>query len=113
MPDKPEPKTRPLHLRGEPAAASASNDESFFGLDEIEDPLELLSRSTDLAEAFAASAHRAGDYQAVAAARLTDARRFDRMPFEDLALLTGWTVEYATKIAEYGRTLIDKGTHWE
>jgi hypothetical protein len=113
MPDKPEPKMRPLQLRGEPPLPLPSDTESFFGLDAIEDPLALLSRSTDLAEAFRESARRAGDYQAIAAARLTDPRRFDRMPIQDLALITGWTEVYAAKMAEYGRTLIEKGALWE
>jgi hypothetical protein len=113
MPSKPEPKKRPLHLTGEPPAAIPVDDESFFGLDTIEDPLHLLSRSTELADAFRASARRAEHYQAVAAARLTDPRRFDRMPVADLALLTGWTEEYAAKMAEYGRTLLEKGAPWE
>jgi hypothetical protein len=113
MPHKPEPKMRPLQLRGEVEAALPADTESFFGLDTIEDPLHLLSRATDLAEAFRASARRAGEYQAVAAARLTDPRRFDRMPVEDLALLAGWTIEYALKMAEYGRSLIEKGAPWE
>jgi hypothetical protein len=113
MPHKPEPKMRPLQLRGEIEAAVPADTESFFGLDAIEDPLQLLSRATDLAEAFRTSARRAGDYQAVAAARLTDPRRFDRMPIEDLALLTGWTEEYATKMAEYGRTLVEMGAPWD
>ena len=112
-PHKPEPKTRPLHLRGEVEAVLPPDTESFFGLDQIEDPLHLLSRSTDLAEAFQASARRATDFQAVAAARLTDPRRFDRMPVEDLALLTGWSEEYASKMAQYGRSLIEKGPFWE
>ena len=73
----------------------------------------MLSRSTELADAFRASARRAENYQAVAAARLTDPRRFDRMPVADLALLTGWTEEYAAKMAEFGRTLLDKGAPWE
>ena len=113
MPSKPEPKKRPLHLIGELPAALPADTESFFGLDSIEDPLQLLSRSTELADAFRASARRAENYQAVAAARLTDARRFDRMPVADLALLTGWTEEYAAKMAEYGRTLLEKGAPWE
>jgi hypothetical protein len=113
MPEKHEPKSRPLQLRGEPPAALPVDTESFFGLDAIEDPLQLLSRSTDLAEAFRASARRAGDYQAVAAARLTDPRRFDRMPIEDLALITGWTEQYAARMADYGRTLIEKGAPWD
>lgn len=112
MPEKPEPKTRPLQLRSEPPMALPVDTESFFGLADIEDPLHLLSRATDLAEAFQASARRAGDFQAVAAAQLTDPRRFDRMPIEDLALITGWTNEYAAKMAEYGRTLVDRGTPW-
>jgi hypothetical protein len=112
-PHKPEPKTRPLQLRGELEAALPPDTESFFGLDQIEDPLHLLSRSTDLAEAFQASARRAADYQAVAAARLTDPRRFDRMPIEDLALLTGWSEEYSLKMAQYGRSLMEKGAPWE
>lgn len=109
MPHKPEPKMRPLQLRGEVEAALPADAEPFFGLDAIEDPLHLLSRATDLAQAFRESARRAGEYQAVAAARLTDPRRFDNMPVEDLALLTGWTTDYALKMAEYGRTLLDKG----
>ena len=113
MPSKPEPKKRPLHLIGELPAALPSDNDSFFGLDTIEDPLQLLSRSTELADAFRVSARRAENYQAVAAARLTDARRFDRMPVADLALLTGWTEEYAAKMAEYGRTLLEKGSDWD
>ena len=113
MAHEPEPKMRPLQLRGEPPAALEEETESFFGLESIEDPLQLLSRATDLAEAFRASARHATDYQAVAAARLTDPRRFDRMPVADLALLTGWTEEYAAKMAEYGRTLIEKGAPWD
>jgi hypothetical protein len=113
MPSQPEPKKRPLHLIGELPAALPADDESFFGLESIEDPLHLLSRSTELADAFRSSARRAENYQAIAAARLTDPRRFDRMPVADLALLTGWTEEYATKMAEYGRTLLDKGPDWD
>ena len=113
MPSKPEPKKRPLHLIGEPPAAVPIDTESFFGLDTIEDPLRLLARSTELADAFRASAGRAENYQAVAAAKLTDPGRFDRMPVADLALLTGWTEEYAAKMAEYGRTLLEKGAPWE
>jgi hypothetical protein len=112
-PHKPEPKMRPLHLRGEVPADVPADTESFFGLDTIEDPLHLLSRATDLAEAFRASARRAGDYQAVAAAQLNDPRRFDRMPIEDLALLTGWTEEYTRKMVEYGQTLIETGAPWD
>jgi primase-polymerase (primpol)-like protein len=113
MPSTPEPKKRPLHLIGDPPAAVPADTESFFGLDAIEDPLQLLSRSTELADAFRASASRAEHYQAVAAARLTDPRRFDRMPVADLALLTGWTEEYATKMAEFGRTLLERRAPWE
>ena len=113
MPSQPEPKKRPLHLIGELPAALPAADESFFGLESIEDPLQLLSRSSELADAFGSSARRAENYQAVAAARLTDPRRFDRIPVADLALLTGWTEEYANKMAEYGRTLLDKGEPWD
>jgi hypothetical protein len=75
----------------------------FFGLDEIADPAELLRRATDLAEAFRVAAERAAAYQALAAAELTDPRRFDRLTFAELGERLGLSPDAAQSLAERGR----------
>ena len=69
---------RPAPLLFEPAAAAA-DPEHFFDLESIDDPRELLARSTELALAFRAATDRAVEFQAMAAAQLADPRRFDRL----------------------------------
>ncbi|MEV0604008.1 hypothetical protein AB0I82_32550 [Streptomyces sp. NPDC050315] len=102
---------KPAPLLFEPPEATA-DPEHFFDLESIEDPRELLSRSTELALAFRAAADRATEYQAVAAAQLADPRRFDRLPLAVLAERAGWTEDYARKMVEFGRSLLrDGGTH--
>ena len=78
----------------------------FFGLEDITDAGELLSRASDLATAFRAAADRAAAYQAIAAADLTDPRRFDRITFGELAHRTGLTEAAAQTLAERGRQLL-------
>ncbi|WP_236245063.1 hypothetical protein [Streptomyces sp. CC210A] len=99
---------RPGPLLFEPAAA-ASDPEHFFDLESIEDPRELLSRSTELALAFRAAADRAVEYQAIAAAQLADPRRFDRLTTADIAAQAEWTEDYAQRMVDFGRDLIKGG----
>ncbi|WP_175412429.1 hypothetical protein [Streptomyces sp. TRM64462] len=96
---------RPAPLLFEPAEA-ASDPEHFFDLESIEDPRELLARSTELTLAFRAAADRAVEYQAVAAAQLADPRRFDRLTTADIAERAEWTEDYARKMVEFGRDLL-------
>jgi hypothetical protein len=77
----------------------------FFGLDDIADPAELLGRATELAEAFRAAAERAAVYQALAAAELTDPRRFDRLTFAELGERMGLSPADAQTLAERGQRL--------
>ncbi|MFJ9413920.1 hypothetical protein ACIRPT_07095 [Streptomyces sp. NPDC101227] len=102
---------RPASLIFEPPEAVA-DPEHFFDLESMEDPHELLRRSTELALAFRVAADRATEYQAMAAAQLADPRRFDRMPLPALAEQADWSEDYAQKMIEFGRGLLrDGGTH--
>ncbi|MEU2437693.1 hypothetical protein ACFY9A_31695 [Streptomyces rubradiris] len=104
-PRRSEPRLRPAPLLFEPAEA-ASDPEHFFDLESIEDPRELLSRATELTQAFRAAADRAVEFQAVAAAQLADPRRFDRLTPADIAERAEWTEDYARKMVEFGRDLM-------
>ncbi|WLQ42946.1 hypothetical protein P8A22_25245 [Streptomyces laculatispora] len=97
---------RPAPLLFEPSA-SAADPEHFFDLESMDDPMELLSRSTELALAFRAATDRAVEFQAVAAAQLADPRRFDRLTTADIAQRAEWTEDYATKMVEFGRSLLN------
>ncbi len=108
---KEQPRTRPVPLLYEPAAEEPES-ERFFGLDEITDAAELLERATGLHTAFRAAADRAGAYQAIAAAELTDPRRFDRITYADLAGRIGVTEAVAETMAERGRQIL-KGEQTE
>lgn len=96
---------RPAPLLFEPSEAAA-DPEHFFDLDAMEDPKELLARATELTHAFRAAAERAVEFQAVAAAQLTDPRRFDRLTEADVAARAEWTEDYARKMIEFGRSLL-------
>ncbi|MEU8506008.1 hypothetical protein AB0C40_15070 [Streptomyces brevispora] len=97
---------RPAPLLFEPSA-SVADPEHFFDLESMDDPKELLSRSTELALAFRAAADRAVEFQAVAAAQLADPRRFDRLTTADIAQRAEWTEDYAQKMVEFGRSLLN------
>ncbi|MQS12348.1 hypothetical protein F7Q99_08610 [Streptomyces kaniharaensis] len=101
---------RPAHLLFEPQAAEPEA-ERFFDLESIDDPAELLRRSTELALAFRAAAERATDFQAVAAAQLADPRRFDALSDAEIAERADWTPDYAAKMIEYGRGLLQPRRH--
>ncbi|MYS24239.1 hypothetical protein GTW78_30075 [Streptomyces sp. SID4948] len=90
----------------EPGAPLDEGGDRFFDLESMEDPKELLRRATELAVAFRAAAERATDFQALAAAQLTDPRRFDRLTYAVLAEQAGWTEDYAKRMAEYGEGLL-------
>ncbi|MEU8582608.1 hypothetical protein AB0C57_18050 [Streptomyces abikoensis] len=96
---------KPAQLLFEPPEAVA-DPEHFFDLESIEDPRELLARSTELALAFRAAADRATEFQAVAAAQLADPRRFDRLPTAVIAERAEWSEDYAKKMVEFGRDLL-------
>ncbi len=96
---------KPAPLLFEPPEA-VSEAEHFFDLESIEDPRELLARSTELALAFRAAADRAVEFQAVAAAQLADPRRFDRLPMAVIAERAEWSEDYAKKMVEFGRELL-------
>ncbi|MGH3417453.1 MAG: hypothetical protein ACRDVE_15000 [Actinocrinis sp.] len=102
---KEQPRTRPVPLSFEPAADEPETAR-FFGLDEITDAAELLERATGLHSAFRAAADRAGAYQAIAAAELTDPRRFDRLTYGELADRIGVTEAVAETMAERGRQIL-------
>jgi hypothetical protein len=103
-PRRNDPRLRPAPLLFEPAEA-AGDPEHFFDLESIEDPRELLTRATELAQAFRAAADRAVEFQAVAAAQLADPRRFDRLTAADIAGRAEWTEDYALKMIEFGESL--------
>ncbi|MDI2132567.1 hypothetical protein [Yinghuangia seranimata] len=108
MPSEPsKPRIRPARLLFEPSVFDRE-DERFFDLDDLDDPQEMLARSTQLAEAFRAAADKAVDYQAIAVARLADRRRFDRLEPAQIAARTGWSEAYAVKMIEYGMRLLAK-----
>ncbi|MCF3961459.1 hypothetical protein [Streptomyces fuscigenes] len=102
-------RTKPAPLLFEPAAAAADPDR-FFGLESMDDPAELLDRSTELTLSFRAATDRAVEFQAVAAAQLADPRRFDRLTPADVAGRAGWTEDYAKKMIEFGRDLLNGRT---
>ncbi|MFD0278923.1 hypothetical protein ACFVHB_34135 [Kitasatospora sp. NPDC127111] len=106
----PAPRRRPAQLLFEPQAAEPES-ERFFDLESIDDPAELLRRSTELALAFRAAAERATDFQAVAAAQLADTRRFDALSDTEIAERADWTPDYAAKMIEYGRSLLQPRRH--
>ncbi|MCG6496221.1 hypothetical protein [Kitasatospora sp. A2-31] len=108
--EAPAPRRRPAQLLFEPQAAEPE-PERFFDLESIEDPAELLRRSTELALAFRAAAERATDFQAVAAAQLADTRRFDALSETEIAERADWTADYAVKMIEYGRGLLQPRRH--
>lgn len=99
---------KPAPLLFEPPEAT-SDCEHFFDLESIEDPKELLARSTELTLAFRAAADRATEFQAMAAAHLADPRRFDRLPLSVIAERADWTEDYAAKMVEFGRGLLRNG----
>ncbi|MDF9813390.1 hypothetical protein M2266_002621 [Streptomyces sp. SPB162] len=85
-----------------------ADEEHFFDLESLDDPRQLLARSTELALAFRAAADRATEYQAIAAAQLADPRRFDRLTFAAIAEQSGWTEDYAKKMVEFGTRLQER-----
>ncbi|MET9292908.1 hypothetical protein [Streptomyces sp. NPDC003077] len=102
---------KPAPLLFEPPEAGADR-EHFFDLESIDDPRELLSRSTELTLAFRTAADRATEFQAMAAAQLADPKRFDRLPLSAIAEQADWTEDYARKMVEFGRGLLrNGGTH--
>ncbi|KRV47792.1 hypothetical protein AQ490_05320 [Wenjunlia vitaminophila] len=96
---------RPAPLRFEPGM-SDGDPEHFFDLESLDDPRELLARSTELTLAFRAAAQRATEFQAIAAAQLADPRRFDQLSVESIAEQANWTPDYTKKMIEFGRDLI-------
>ncbi|MDT3400395.1 hypothetical protein RKE29_27940 [Streptomyces sp. B1866] len=99
---------KPAPLLFEPPAGSG-DPEHFFDLESIEDPRELLARSTELVLAFRAATDRATEYQAMAAAQLADPKRFDRLTPAVIAERAAWTEDYARKMVEFGRELMENG----
>ncbi|MCX4677025.1 hypothetical protein OG413_17240 [Streptomyces sp. NBC_01433] len=97
---------RPAPLLFEPSEAAA-DPEHFFDLESLEDPKDLLARATELTHAFRAAADRAVEFQAMAAAQLADPRRFDRLTVTDVAERAEWTEDYAKKMIEFGRSLLN------
>ncbi|MFF2042319.1 hypothetical protein ACFVVX_18000 [Kitasatospora sp. NPDC058170] len=108
--EAPARRLRPAQLLFEPQAAEPE-PERFFDLESIDDPSELLRRSTELALAFRAAAERATDFQAVAAAQLADTRRFDALSDTEIADRADWTPDYAARMIEYGRGLLQPRRH--
>ncbi|MEV6652384.1 hypothetical protein [Streptomyces sp. NPDC051219] len=107
-PERSERRLRPAPLIFEPSEAAA-DPEHFFDLESIEDPRELLSRSTELTLAFRAATDRAVEFQAVAAAQLADPKRFDRLSPAEIGARAEWTEDYARKMIEFGQELL-RGT---
>ncbi|WP_030760456.1 hypothetical protein [Streptomyces sp. NRRL F-2664] len=103
-PERTERRLRPAPLLFEPSEAVA-DPEHFFDLESIEDPRELLARATELTVAFRAAQERAMEFQALAAAQLADARRFDRLTPAAIADRAEWTEDYARKMIEFGQSL--------
>jgi hypothetical protein len=100
---------KPAPLLFDPAE-TGGDDEQFFGLESMDDPQQLLSRSTELTLAFRAAADRATEYQAMAAAQLADPKRFDRMTPAAIAEAAGWTEDYARRMIDFGGGLLRDGT---
>ena len=107
-PRRNEPRLRPAPLLFEPTQV-ADDPEHFFDLESIDDPRALLTRATELTQAFRAATDRAVEYQAMAAAQLADPSRFDRLTTADIAERAEWTEDYARKMVEYGRELLAGG----
>lgn len=103
-----QPRLRPAPLLFEPKDAAA-DPEHFFDLENMDDPRLLLDRATELTHAFRAAADRSVEYQALAAARLADPRRFDRLTPAAIAERAEWTEDYAKKMIEFGHDLL-RGT---
>ncbi|WP_127358763.1 hypothetical protein [Actinacidiphila soli] len=99
---------KPAQLLFEPAA-TVEDEEHFFNLESMDDPRQLLARSTELALAFRAAADRASEYQAIAAAQLADPKRFDRLTPAMIGERAGWTEDYARKMVEFGQSLLRDG----
>jgi hypothetical protein len=99
---------KPAPLLFEPPAA-AEDSEHFFNLESMDDPRELLARSTELVLAFRAATDRAMEFQAMAAAQLADPKRFDRLTPAMIAERAEWTEDYAKKMVEFGRELLRNG----
>ncbi|WP_329134536.1 hypothetical protein [Streptomyces sp. NBC_00670] len=104
-PRRNESRLRPAPLLFEPAEDTA-DPEHFFDLESMDDPRALLSRATELSQAFRAAADRAVEYQAIAAAQLADPRRFDRLTPAAIAERAQWTEDYAKKMVEFGQDLL-------
>ncbi|MFE6779174.1 hypothetical protein [Streptomyces sp. NPDC057702] len=104
----PARRLKPAPLLFEPSEAVA-DPEHFFDLESMEDPRELLARSTELTLAFRAAAERATEFQAMAAAQLADPQRFDRLTLAMIAERADWTEDYARKMVEFGRELLRDG----
>jgi hypothetical protein len=99
---------RPAALLFEPPEA-LEDEEHFFDLESMEDPRELLDRSTELALAFQEAADRATEFQAMAAAQLADPKKFDRLSPAAIAERADWSEDYARKMIEFGRDLLSGG----
>lgn len=111
---KPQPDTaaaarkrqvKPAPLLFEPKGPE-TEPEHFFDLDAMDDPQDLLTRSTELALAFREAADRAMEFQAIAAAQLADPKRFDRLPIERIAERADWSPDYARRMVEFGQGLL-------
>ncbi|MFE2428306.1 hypothetical protein ACFXJ5_16405 [Streptomyces sp. NPDC059373] len=106
--DRADRRMKPAQLLFEPAA-TVEDEEHFFNLESMDDPRQLLTRSTELALAFRAAADRASEYQAIAAAQLADPKRFDRLTPATIGERAGWTEDYARKMVEFGQSLLRDG----
>lgn len=122
MPDRQEPprRLRPAPLLFEPEELTAE-PERFFQLESLDDPGELLRRSTELALAFRIAAERATDYQAIAAAQLADPHRFDSLspprsppaPTGRPTTRSGWSSTAAACCASAGRSSSSRPIEWQ
>ncbi|MFI0938961.1 hypothetical protein [Streptomyces sp. NPDC021020] len=107
---RPERPRRPARLLFEPGAPGGDEGgDRFFELESMDDPRELLARASELEQAFRSAADRAAEFQAIAAAQLTDPRRFDRLGADEVARQAGWSEDYARRMAEWGAALIADG----
>jgi hypothetical protein len=106
--DHADRRMKPAQLLFEPAA-TVEDEEHFFNLESMDDPRQLLARSTELALAFRAAADRASEYQAIAAAQLADPKHFDRLTPATIGERAGWTEDYARKMVEFGQSLLRDG----
>lgn len=94
------PRIKPAPLEIDPEDRHGDS-EGFFNLESIDDPSELLDRSTQLTNAFRAAVDQALEFQATAAAQLADAMATP----ERIAEQAGWSADYAGKMIEYGRLI--------